>query len=201
MIEQGTAEWVKARVGMLTASRMADAMAFTKTGEGAARRKLKRDILAERLVGAAVDHYVSDAMQWGLDHEQAAKDAFEAATGELLLPAGFVEHPHIQFLGATPDALLDHDGIAEFKCPTTATHLDYLLAGKVPAEYKPQMVAQMLCTRRRWGVFCSFDPRLPPKQQLFVRRYEPAPEEFAEVESAAVKFLAEVDAMWEQIHS
>jgi hypothetical protein len=140
-------------------------------------------------------------MQWGLDQEQAAKDAFEAATGELLLPAGFVEHPHIEHFGATPDSLLEEGGIAEFKCPTTATHLDYLLAGKVPSEYRPQMIAQMLCTRRRYGVFVSFDPRLPPKQQLFVRRFDPAPEEFAEVESAAVKFLAELDAMWNALHS
>jgi putative phage-type endonuclease len=202
VIEQGSAEWVKARVGLLTASNMASAMSFTKDGkESAARRKLKRDLLAERLVGAAVDHFVSDAMQWGLDTEAKAKEAFEAASGEILLPAGFVEHKTIPFFGATPDALIDGDGIFEAKCPTTATHLDYLLAGKVPAEYKPQMVAQMLCTRRRYGVFVSFDPRLPPKQQLFVRRYDPTPEEFAEVESAAVKFLAEVETMWEALHS
>jgi predicted phage-related endonuclease len=201
MIAEGTAEWVKARIGMLTGSRMADAMDYRKDKQPGARRvKLLKDLLAERLTGYAVDHYVSPAMQWGLDHEDEGKAAFEAATGEIIVPAGFSHHPHIDFFGATPDGLLDEGGIFELKCPTTATHIDYLLGQVVPEEYRPQMIAGMLCTGRQWGMFASFDPRMPPKQRLFVRRFDPTPEQFSAVESAAVSFLRDLDALFDAIH-
>lgn len=202
MIPEGTIDWLKARVGLLTGSRMADAMSVLKSGDFSAKRKtLLRQILQERLTGFAVDHYVTPAMQWGLDHEQEAKDEYEAASGNLIQKAGFALHPMIEFFGATPDGLIDHDGCLEAKCPTTDTHLEYFLAGKIPAEYKPQMVCEMLCHRRQWCDFVSFDPRLPKRQRLFIRRYQPTPQEFAEVESAAIKFLADVEKMWEALHS
>lgn len=203
MIPPNTPEWVKARVGCLTASRMADAMATLKDGktDGAPRKRYLREILAERMTGYAMDHYVSPAMQHGLEYEQACKDAYEGASGNLILPAGFILHPRIEFFGATPDGLIDDDGCYEGKAPTTDTHLYWLIEGKVPPEYKPQMIAEMLCARRRWCAFASYDPRLPPKKRLFVRHYEPKPEEFAEIESAAIRFLKDVDALWEALHT
>lgn len=200
IVAPGTAAWIMSRKGCLTGSRMAAAMSFLKNGqESAERRKLKIELLAERLTDIAVDHYVSPAMQWGLDHEAAAIAAYEELSGNIVAPAGYVPHPHIEYFGATPDGLIDGDGAFEAKCPTTPTHLQWILAGQVPAEYKPQMITECLVTRRRFCDFVSFDPRMPKTRRLFVRRYEPTPVEFAEVESAAVKFLAELDAMFDQI--
>jgi putative phage-type endonuclease len=197
LIPQSDPSWIPARVGKLTASRMADAMDFTKAGKpGAARTKYLHDLLAERLVGAAVDHYVTPAMQWGLDNEAGAADAYEAASGELLLPGGLFDHPSIDLFAATPDRLIGKDGLAEIKCPTTATFIAWSLAGVVPEQHKPQMLAQMACTGRKWCEFIAYDPRVPQKQRLFVRRYEPSAEDIAGIEKAAADFLGELDAMF-----
>jgi putative phage-type endonuclease len=192
------AAWLSQRTGKLTGSRMADAMDKTKAGKSsAARTKLMHEILAERLTGDVVPHFVNDFMRWGLEQEPAAKDAFEVATGSLLIPCGFIDHPEIGDFGSTPDNLLDRDAVVEFKCPQTTTHIAWKLAGEVPEQHRPQILAQLACTGRTRAVFVSFDPRVPPKSQLFIREWTPKAEEVAAVEQAAREFLAELDAMWE----
>lgn len=189
------------RCGKLTASNMAKAMAYRKDGKPTAERtQLMKDILAERLTGANVKHFVSDAMKHGLECEDDAKLAYEAATGDLVLPAGTIDHPRIDLYAATPDGFLDGGRLLEVKAPTTTTFLEWVILGVVPDEHKAQMCCQCACTGRRHVVFAAFDPRLPPKQQLFIRDYKPTDEEIATVEAAAEKFLAELDRMWELFH-
>ena len=106
-----------------------------------------------------------------------------------------IDHPTIENSGASPDGLVDHDGLVEIKCPNTATHIDYIIAREVPSEYKPQMAWQCACTGRKWCDFVSFDDRLPEYLQLFVIRYFPAPEYIQELENEAVDVLKEVDFM------
>ena len=145
--------------------------------------------------------YVTPAMQHGTDTEPAAKLTYEAATGAKVMPAPFVEHVSIENFGASPDGLLGTDGLLEVKCPTTTKFIGWILAGVVPDEHKPQMLAQLACTQRKWVEFVAFDPRMPENRRLFIRRFEPTQEEIKAVEDAAVKFLDEVDAMFDQVCS
>lgn len=193
------ANWLRARAGKLTASRMRDAMDFLKNGQPSAKRsQLMRELLAERLTGDSVRHFVTDAMQWGLEKEAEAKAAYEAETGILVAEAGFYDHPRIDNLGATPDGLLPDRGLIECKCPTTSTFVDWVMAGVVPEEHKPQMCVQVACTGRPWVEFVAFDPRIrDARKRLFIRRYEPKAEELAKVEKAAEQFLSELDAMFD----
>jgi len=197
------ANWLRARSGKLTASRMKDAQDFLKNGQPSAKRsQLMRELLAERLTGDSVRHFVSDAMQWGLEKEAEAKAAYEAETGIIVAEAGFYDHPRIDNLGATPDGLLPDHGLIETKCPTTSTFVEWRMAGVVPDEHKPQMCVQVACTGRPWCDFVAFDPRIKnPAHRLFIRRYEPTAEEIAAVEAAAERFLGELDAMWEAFHA
>ena len=162
MIPPGTPEWVKARVGCLGASMMPTVMLPPNRdgSEKAAKVNLRKTLVAERMTGFAADHYVSPAMQHGLDWEDQAKLEYEAYSGNLVSPSGWIEHPTIAFAGATPDAFVNEDGLLEVKCPTTTTHLDWIMAGVVPPEYQPQMAFQILCTGRLWADFASFDPRV-----------------------------------------
>ncbi len=197
---QGSGAWLNQRVGRLTASRMAAAMDFLKNGKPSAdRTNLMRELLAERLTGDAVPHPVTPPMLWGIEQEPHAKSEYEALTGNLLTPCGFIEHPTIEFFGGSPDALLDDDAVFEAKCPNTTTHVAWILAGEVPAQHKPQILAQLACTSRTRAVFVSFDPRIPGAKRIFVREWEPKPEEIEAVETAAVAFLAELDALFEQL--
>jgi putative phage-type endonuclease len=197
---QGTGAWFNQRTGRLTASRVAASMAFLKNGsEASERKKLKIEILCERLTGDIVPKYVTHEMQWGIDKEPAAKEAFEGHTGLIVSDLGWVPHPSIENCGASPDGLCSDGLLIEVKCPSTVTHMTWMLNGVVPEEYKPQMILQAACTGRPAVWFCSFDPRLPEKQQLFIRKFEPTVEEIKFVEEQAIKFLQEVDAMFDQI--
>lgn len=194
--EQGTDQWLLHRVGKLTGSRMADAMAFLKNGtEAEARRKLKLQILAERLTGRMTETYQTEAMKWGIEQEPNAKAHYEETTGELITNCGFALHDTLDGWGASPDGLLGKHGLLEIKCPATTTHLDYLTTGVVPEKYKPQMLCQLAVTERKWCQFMSYDPRLPEEWCSFVVRYEPSKEELAAVKGHAERFLSEVEAM------
>jgi len=201
MIPQQSAAWVRQRIGWLTASRMKDVLATLKNGQPAeARRKYAMELVAERMVDGALDHFVSPAMQWGIDCEPEAAAAYEEVTGTLLTTCGFHPHPRIEFFGATPDRLLANDGLVEIKCPTTTTYVAWRAAGVVPAEHHPQMLAQLACTRRRYVDFVAFDPRVRQREhRIFIRRFEPTAEQIAAVEQAAEEFLAEVEALFQQV--
>ena len=198
----GTNQWHAARRGCLTASRMADAIAVLKNGKPSeARRKLMFDLLAERMTGNAVDHFVTPAMQWGIDQQAAATAAYEAETGELVGPEVFVLHPSIDWFGATPDGLVGSGGLIEIKCPTTPKFLAWRMAGEVPEEHRPQMLAQLACTGRQWVDFVAFDPRVQKGPQLFIRRFQPERAEIERIEAGARDFLAELAAMEIQLEA
>ena len=197
---QGSAEWLAERAGCLTASAIADMLAKTKTGESASRANLRARLVAERLTGMPQDSFSSPAMKWGNEQEPFARAAYEIASGNLVDQVGLVMHPAIQFAGASPDGLIDESGLVEIKCPNTATHIEYLLAGVPPKKYQPQMLWQMECTGREWCDFVSFDPRMPENMQLFVVRFNRDEKALDEIRSEAIAFLAEVDELIKQLN-
>lgn len=194
MIEQGTAEWFNARLGKVTASRVADLVARTKAGWGASRANYMAQLIAERLTGVPQESYTSQAMQWGTDHEPDARIAYEFYRDATVELAGFMPHPSIADAGASPDGFVDADGLCEIKCPQTATHLETLLGDGVPGKYAIQMQWQMACTGRAWCDFVSYDPRLPEEMRLFVVRVPREPIHIASLEKDVREFLAELDA-------
>lgn len=193
-IIQGTPEWLQMRVGCVTASRVADVIAKPKrgTGELACRANYRSEIVCECLTGRSAEHYVTPAMEFGIENEPVALAAYEMARDVEVGDGGFFLHDTISRFAASPDGLIGIDGLVEIKCPTTATHIDYMITGIVPEAYQPQMLAQMACTGRQWCDFVSFDPRLPKKLQLFVRRFQRDDARIAEMESEVLKFLEEV---------
>lgn len=195
--DQRSGNWIKERLGCLTASRAADAFATTKKGESEARRKYKMQLLAERLTNLAMEFYVTPQMQRGIDLESAARERFEEITGLIVQECGFALHDNIAFLGASPDGLIGHDALIEIKCPNTDTHLTYRLEGVPPEKYRPQMLIQLAVTGRKHCWFVSYDDRLPAPLDIFMVKYEPTAEELAEAEKGAATFLSEVETMWD----
>lgn len=191
---QGSPEWLAARAGKVTASRMADMMARTKTGWGASRANYAAELVAERLTGTPAAKFTNDAMRWGTETEPQARAAYEFYKDASVEEVGFIDHPKIPMTGASPDGLVGADGLVELKCPNTATHIETLLGGSIPGKYAQQMQWQMACTGRAWCDFVSFDPRLPQSMSLFVRRLSRNDAEIADLESEVRKFLAEIDA-------
>ena len=190
---QGTPEWFADRCGKVTASKIADVMATTKTGPGAARKNYMAQLLTERLTGAVADSYTNSAMQWGTDTEPQARAMYELQTGLEVAEVGFVPHPAIEGTGASPDGLVGADGLLEIKCPTSATHIETLRGGSIDRKYLLQMHWQMICTGREWCDFVSFDPRLPAPMQLHVHRVQRDAELAEEITAAVTQFLTELN--------
>lgn len=204
MDDSNRAAWLAERCGKLTASDMGDATSFKKRGgePTQARIDLMVAIIGERLTGRTKRTFVTPAMEWGLETELAAKDAYMKKTGAQIRPSGFYNHAHIPFCGATPDGELAPDGLIELKCPTTETFIKWRMSGVVPEEHKPQMLLQLACTRRNWVEFCAYDPRIKDEgKQIFIRRFHPEPRDIMGIELVATMFLNDVEALWETFHS
>lgn len=193
-VEQGSDPWAKLRCGKITASRFADVIATTKKGEGAARRDYRVELMVERLTHVPVEQYVSKEMRWGLEQEPFARAAYEMHLAQFVETVGFVIHPDHDFFGCSPDALVGEKGMAQFKCPNTTTHLGWMLAGTIPLEHIPQLLAELACNPdREWIDFVSYDPRLPEHLQLYVKRYLRNDELISKLVTEVVHFNSEVE--------
>jgi putative phage-type endonuclease len=191
-IIQGSPEWKALRCGKVTASRVADVVAKTKTGYSASRANYLAQLIAERLTKTPAETYTNAAMQHGVDTEPEARAAYEFYQGAKVEQVAFVPHPKIDQAGASPDGLVGVDGLVEIKCPNTATHLETLLGQAVPAKYTDQMQFQMACTGRQWCDFVSYDPRMPEHMRLFVRRVERDDKRIDFLETEIAGFLLEM---------
>ena len=198
-IIQGTDEWFAARLGKVTASRVADVIAKTKTGYSTSRDNYMAQLVCERLTGQKGESFSNSAMLWGTETEPQARAAYSAARFEIVEEVGFVNHQTIEDAGASPDGFVGDLGLIEIKCPNTATHIDTLLSQTVPSKYNTQMQWQMVCTGRHWCDFVSFDPRLPAELQLFIKRVEYDPVYGAMLEKEVIGFLKELDTKIEQL--
>lgn len=201
MHEQGSQEWLLERCGKVTASRIADLMARTKTGWGASRANYAAQLIAERLTGCVAQSFTNAAMIHGTETEPEARRAYEFFVDCDVQQVGFVPHPVIDMAGASPDGLVGNDGLLELKCPNTATHIETLLTGGVPDKYFKQMQFQMACAGRKWCDFASFDNRLPERMRLFVKRVEFDRAAVGEIETAVVEFIEEIDATVQQLRA
>ena len=192
MEQRDDPKWWAARLGKVTASRVADVVAKTKTGYSASRENYMADLIVERLTGQKASSFSNAAMEWGTEQEPNARAAYSARTGELVEEVGFIDHPAIPMSGASPDGLVG-EGCVEYKAPNTATHLEYLLAGKPPERYVTQMQWQMACAGRPWCDFVSYDPRLPERLQLLVVRVPRDDDYIKMLEQEVTIFLQELD--------
>lgn len=196
---QGSIEWLRMRAGKVTASRVADVIAKTKSGYSTSRENYLTELVIERF-GVLTESFTNSAMQHGTETEPLARSNYELKNGVMVQEIAFMPHPAIANASASPDGLLGNDGLLEIKCPNSATHFNYLLAGVVPDKYKPQMAWQMACTNRKWCDFVSFDNRVPEGLQYFEIRYERDDIFIATLENEITEFLKEVDARYNQLN-
>jgi putative phage-type endonuclease len=193
-IQQGTEEWHQLRLGKVTASRVADILAKTKSGASASRGNYLIELALQRVTKTIEPSYTNDAMAWGTATEPQARVAYEVATGNFVDQVAFVDHPTIAGFGCSPDGLVGSDALIEIKCPSSATHWSYIKANEPPNKYVIQMQAQMAVTGAKWCDFVSFDPRMPERSQLLVVRVMRDPEFILYMEAEINIFLSEVEA-------
>lgn len=199
MIAQGTDEWFQQRLGKVTASRISDVIAKTKTGVSTSRQNYLIQLVSERLTGKKSDSYVNQAMMDGIERESAARELYMQTKGVSVTEVGFFDHPIINNSGASPDGAVNakeegkYAGLIEIKCPIETTHTTTLMSKSVPTKYIPQMQWQLACTGAKWVDFISYNPNFPVELQLFVARVDRDNDYIAELEAEVIKFLDEVE--------
>ena len=201
MIAQGTDEWFQQRLGKVTASRISDVIAKTKTGVSTSRQNYLVQLVSERLTGKKGDSFVNQAMLDGIERESAARELYMRTRGVSVTEVGFFDHPTIAMSGASPDGAVNAEeegkyaGLIEIKCPIETTHTNTLMSKSVPSKYVPQIQWQMasVSPNVKWCDFISFNPNFPDTMQLFVARVERDNAYIAELEAEVIKFLDEVE--------
>jgi putative phage-type endonuclease len=200
-IVQGSDAWKALRCGLVTASRVADIVAKTKTGVSAMRANYLAQLICERLTGVVADSYTSPAMANGTETEPEARSAYEFYESVTVEEVSFVIHPTINNAGASPDGLVSTGGLVEIKCPQPAAHLETLIGQSVPGKYVTQIMWQLSCTGRPWCDYVSYNPTFPENMRLFVKRVERDPARIKELEGEVAAFLLELAVKLSQLNS
>ena len=192
---QGSESWFKARMGKITASKLADLMRKTKYGESTYKTRLRMELAIERITGkSASDNFMNQAMKNGVEREPDARLLFEAITGKEVALCGSFDHPEVVNTSASPDGLIrGENAVLELKCPTHVTHAKNLLSDKMPKNYEYQVQWQIACTESEYAYFASYHPDFPPELRLKYIRVEKDDKLIAEIEKEVREFDAEVE--------
>ena len=199
-MEQRDEAWFAARAGVITASRVADLMARTKSGVSAKRSNMIATLTAERLAGQCVETFANDAMRRGTELEPEALNAYAFECDVTVESVAFVLHETIANTGCSPDGLVGDDGLVEVKCPSAMDkHLKALKAGAHAVEYRWQLQHQLFITGREWVDAVSYDPRWPQGLQLAIKRVFVNAEDQEALKEEIARSNAEIDAGVEEL--
>lgn len=193
-VEQQSAEWIIARLGIPTASCF-DRIITTKGEPSKQAEKYLQQLACERVTGISEDSYKSAYMQRGNDVEAEARQFYELVTDSVVQKAGICYPDERKRYSCSPDGLVGEDGGIQIKCPSGAVHVGYLLANKLPTEYFTQIQGELLCTGRKWWDFISYYPGLKPLL-IRVNRDESF---IATLKSALEAFCKDLDEVIERI--
>ncbi len=158
--EQGSPEWIEARLGIPTASEFSRIITpgtgkLSKSADG-----YVNELLAEYLLGFPVDGASSSFMERGIELETEAYARYEFEVDVDTQQVGFVLRDD-GLVGCSPDRLVGDTGGLELKTPAVGTHVGYLLDG--PAiKYYPQVQGCIWICEREWFDLMSYNPELPP---------------------------------------
>lgn len=195
-MQQRTQEWFNARVGKVTASEVYKICVKTSKGsKSTSYDRYKEKIITEILTNIPAETGIcTHAMQWGIDNEQDAKKQYEFMFDAKIIDCGFIIHPTMERVGASPDGMIGNDGLIEIKCPTSETHTRFLTSNKISEKHLYQMQLQLACTQRKWCDFVSYDPRFEmPEIQLKRQRIFRDDEFITNMQNCIKEFFDEVD--------
>jgi len=158
--EQGSPEWLAARLGIPSASMFAK-LVTTKGIWSASADAYINQLVAERLTGEREEVFQSHHMLRGTELEPDARDLYSLISDAEVTEVGFCLHDTLS-AGCSPDGLIGDDGGLEIKCPAPSTHVEYLRGGVLPSKYKQQVMGCLWITGREWWDFVSYHPTMKP---------------------------------------
>lgn len=167
-VEQNTDEWFDLRAGKLTSSKIGCIMANHGKAFGEPAKKYAVNIAIEQITGKTIaSSYSNEHMERGHEQEPIARMLYERETFSPVSNGGFFES---DFIGCSPDGLVNNDGVIEIKSVIAPVHFANIKRNTVDPTYKWQCVANLLFTGREWMDFISFCSDFPEGKQLFIHR-------------------------------
>ena len=154
-------EWFAARCGIPSASNFGKIL--TPTGKLSTQaKKYAYQLAGEAVVGIKEEGYSNAAMERGVIMEEEARQYYEFAHDAEVEQVGICYRNERKPYSCSPDGIMPElkRGL-EIKCPLMATQVEYLLGGKLPNIYIPQVQGSMLVTQYESWAFCSYHPGMP----------------------------------------
>jgi hypothetical protein len=207
--QQGTDEWLDARLGLVTASEL-DALITPKwkvkdMDDAGPQTYLFRK-LAEAWTCMQVQTFGSFAMEQGTVLEPQAFAWFELQNNCDVKKVGFIVGDDNR-CGCSPDGIIDtkqfdasgdnplYHGL-ELKCPQPTNAVRYALAGELPPEYELQVHGSLYVSGFKLWNFVSYSRHLP-KFHTVVDRDE---SKCAKISEALAGFYERFDAEWDNLN-
>lgn len=190
LLEQGTPEWLALRKGRITGSRFKDARERTAKGLPSAKCALyAMDVARERCGGKAGEVFQNAAMRFGTEQEPLARQAYEAATGNVVFEVGFITDD-AGYFGLSPDGLVDDDGVVEIKTMVSSDTLFRAVVDGDISAYIDQINGYLWMLGRQWVDLVLWAPDLAELGLgMKIIRIEREEEAIAALEADLIKFL------------
>jgi putative phage-type endonuclease len=164
--QQYDAEWWEIRSLKMTASH-----AQAIGNQGAGLKSYITELVAEHFSKAPKDSFSNRHTEHGLETEPEAALVYQAETLSDVQEVGFVVLN--DYVGCSPDRLVNDDGLLEIKCLSDKVYFQLLVTGKIESKYLWQMQMQMICTGREWCDFFVYNPNFD--KQFWIERVHPDP--------------------------
>lgn len=198
---QGSPEWLRSRIGIVSASRFKDVL--TEPKSNADKEAGNLSVTAETYLYELVSMILTDgalnfssaATDWGHENEPLARLEYSMMTDNNVVETGIFFHDNRK-AGASNDGVIDDDGMVEIKCPfNTVNHVRTVVAVDMPKEHMPQVQGNLWINGREWCDFISFDPRIDGDGRLFIKRIYRDETYIKNLERRVLAFIQKLDSV------
>nr|WP_154325585.1 lambda exonuclease family protein [Pantoea sp. 201603H] len=184
---QGGEEWMRLRLGVITASEASNVIAKPRSGTKWTDMKMSyfHTLLAEVCTGMAPE-VNAKALSWGKQHEETARTLFEFTSGVQVTEAAIIYKDETMRTACSPDGLCSDGRGLELKCPfTSRDFMKFRLGGfdAIRSAYMAQMQYSMWVAGKDAWYFANYDPRMKREgiHHIIVERDEKYMSEFEEL--------------------
>jgi hypothetical protein len=193
-VVQGSPEWLKARIGVITASEFDNILTPSKLQPAKGDAYLRR-MLAEILTGEPIEAKGSEWAERGHDMEDLARKAYAEEFGVYPERVGFVTTDDGR-VGYSPDSFIGDDGLLEIKVLSAENHAGALIDPDGYAlDHRGQCQGGLYVAERKWIDLMFWNPTMP----RVIVRMEPDPKYLAALKPALEAFKARLDAAVERV--
>ena len=169
-LEQGSEDWLVAKLGVMSASEAHAILSGAKT-------QTKKTYIAKKIgqviTGIPEDEFNAKALQWGKENEAAARTGYSFVKGKEVKEVGFTYKDMSLREGCSPDGQVKGERhFIEIKCPfTTEVYVKMACFDQIKPEWEKQVQYSMRVLDVDQYDFVIYDPRVM-RDKIIFRTFE-----------------------------